>query len=368
MYGMNVKAWTRGDLEKLVPQNRVFLRSFPKFYSPKCLLGIESCLNSTVSKNNKGKNLWLSSVSKRLKSSQEFHTSGDANMSQKLVPPDDFSFPFPPYDIQLELMKKVFMALEEEKLAIFESPTGTGKSLSLICSALTWLHMHNEVQQSRLESELRKAEAAVQQCEAADDWFAAAGDRQAQTEAIHAVKEKLSRLNMERVRVEAIRLRKLKAMKEGDASAFSRGVKSCTNKASCAPQETGQTEQCKENLPPTDDHVLLDEELDLLLPDDPEAEADEARVDDEEEGCLKARRRLVMIIAIERSTVRFESREFRIYYCSRTHSQLSQFVGELQRTKFGEERTRVVALASRHNLCINPDVVRLKLPSLVNDR
>ncbi|KAF2349030.1 DEAD2 [Trinorchestia longiramus] len=219
-----------------------------------------------------------------------------------------------------------------------------GKSLSLICSALTWLHMHNEVQQSRLESELKKAEAAVQQCEAADDWFAAAGDRQAQTEAIHAVKEKLSRLNMERARVEAIRLRKLKAVKEGDASAFSRGVKSCTNKASCAPQETGQTEQCKENLPPTDDHALLDEELDLLLPDDPEAEADEARVDNEEEGCLK------------------------IYYCSRTHSQLSQFVGELQRTKFGGERTRVVALASRHNLCINPDVARLKLPSLVNDR
>ncbi|KAF2344104.1 hypothetical protein FHG87_025139, partial [Trinorchestia longiramus] len=125
MYGINVMAWTKGDLEKLVLQNRVFLRLFSKFCSPKCLLGIESCLNSTVSKNNKGKNLWLSSVCKRLKSSEEFHTSFDANMSQKLVPPDDFSFPFPPYDIQLELMKKVFMALEEEKLAIFESPTGT---------------------------------------------------------------------------------------------------------------------------------------------------------------------------------------------------------------------------------------------------
>lgn len=54
-------------------------------------------------------------------------------------PPEDFSFPFAPYPIQKDFMEALFRALEEGKLGIFESPTGTGKSLSLICGALTWL-------------------------------------------------------------------------------------------------------------------------------------------------------------------------------------------------------------------------------------
>ena len=39
--------------------------------------------------------------------------------------PEEFPFPFPPYDIQKELMKQVFSSLEERKLTILESPTGT---------------------------------------------------------------------------------------------------------------------------------------------------------------------------------------------------------------------------------------------------
>ncbi|XP_018010738.1 ATP-dependent DNA helicase DDX11 [Hyalella azteca] len=263
-------------------------------------------------------------------------------MSQKLPMPDDFSFPFPPYDIQLELMKKVFTALEDQKLAILESPTGTGKSLSLICSALTWLHKYNEVQQSRLEIELRAAEAAVQQCEAVDDWFAAAGVRQAQTEAVQNIKEKLSRLNKERSRIQAINIRKMKAKKEKESEgSFSSSWKTRDEKTS---------NNSRENISPQKKSPVgedfLEEELDLLLNDDVDesSELEEAADEDEEEGCIK------------------------IYYCSRTHSQLSQFIGELQKTRFGGAQTRVVALASRHNLCINPDVMRLKHPNLVNDR
>jgi len=54
-------------------------------------------------------------------------------------PLEDFGFPFAPYPIQQEFMETLFKVLEEGKLGIFESPTGTGKSLSLICGALTWL-------------------------------------------------------------------------------------------------------------------------------------------------------------------------------------------------------------------------------------
>ena len=79
-------------------------------------------------------------------------------MSLKLPTPDDFTaFPFKPYDIQLDLMRQVFSAIEDKKVAIMESPTGTvsdspalhifsllmtteqGKTLSLLCASLTWL-------------------------------------------------------------------------------------------------------------------------------------------------------------------------------------------------------------------------------------
>ena len=56
-----------------------------------------------------------------------------------------------------------------------------------------------------------------------------------------------------------------------------------------------------------------------------------------------------------------------IFYCSRTHSQLSQFVREIQKTVFGEE-ARVVSLASRQNLCVNEAVNKLSSISLMNDR
>uniref|UniRef100_A0A8D2QS36 DEAD/H-box helicase 11 n=1 Tax=Zosterops lateralis melanops TaxID=1220523 RepID=A0A8D2QS36_ZOSLA len=57
----------------------------------------------------------------------------------------------------------------------------------------------------------------------------------------------------------------------------------------------------------------------------------------------------------------------KIYYCSRTHSQLSQFVHEVQKSPFGKD-TRLVALGSRQNLCVNEEVRRLSALQLINDR
>nr|XP_023420025.1 LOW QUALITY PROTEIN: putative ATP-dependent RNA helicase DDX11-like protein 8 [Cavia porcellus] len=51
----------------------------------------------------------------------------------------DFPFPFPPYSIQKDFMAELYHVLEAGKIRIFESPSGTGKFLSHICGALTWL-------------------------------------------------------------------------------------------------------------------------------------------------------------------------------------------------------------------------------------
>lgn len=50
-----------------------------------------------------------------------------------LEPPEEFQFPFPPYTIQKDFMANLYRTLEEGKLGIFESPTGT---VSLLRSLL----------------------------------------------------------------------------------------------------------------------------------------------------------------------------------------------------------------------------------------
>lgn len=76
--------------------------------------------------------------------------------------------------------------------------------------------------------------------------------------------------------------------------------------------------------------------------------------------------------------------EVKIFYCSRTHSQLTQFVHELRRVDFpsasididsthaSDQISRVVIkhlpLASRKNLCINPKVAELGNAPAINER
>lgn len=56
-------------------------------------------------------------------------------------------FPYKPYGTQLAYMGRVISTLDRARRqghchALLESPTGTGKSLSLLCSALAWQHNH----------------------------------------------------------------------------------------------------------------------------------------------------------------------------------------------------------------------------------
>ncbi|TIA93190.1 hypothetical protein E3P99_00324 [Wallemia hederae] len=49
------------------------------------------------------------------------------------------AFPFKPYPIQIDFMQACYSACENSNVAVLESPTGTGKSLSLLVGCLTWL-------------------------------------------------------------------------------------------------------------------------------------------------------------------------------------------------------------------------------------
>lgn len=49
-----------------------------------------------------------------------------------------YGFPYPaPYSVQIDLMNSITEFIKSEnKVGLFESPTGTGKSLSMLCSLL----------------------------------------------------------------------------------------------------------------------------------------------------------------------------------------------------------------------------------------
>lgn len=52
-----------------------------------------------------------------------------------------YGFPNEPYDIQSEFCSNAWKLYDiDGGVGIFESPTGTGKTLSILCSSLSWIH------------------------------------------------------------------------------------------------------------------------------------------------------------------------------------------------------------------------------------
>ncbi|XP_049542517.1 regulator of telomere elongation helicase 1 homolog isoform X2 [Anopheles darlingi] len=48
-------------------------------------------------------------------------------------------FPFEPYQVQRDYMSKLLQCLQQSTNGLLESPTGTGKTLSILCASLAWL-------------------------------------------------------------------------------------------------------------------------------------------------------------------------------------------------------------------------------------
>lgn len=265
----------------------------------------------------------------------------------------NFHHPFEPYDIQLQFMEAVYSCIEQGKVGIFESPTGTGKSLSLICGSLTWLREHKQ----RTFDEVM---ASVEVEDDDPDWMKEHA-RQARSREIRQLREDLeTRLAAVREREQKVRER----LANGEP-AFKRRKQS---------KESTQMDEDEEQF------VLDDYES-----DDEKTVGGKAQYSAE---TTKLMEKMGIIPKDENIRNREnEVEETKIYFCSRTHSQLSQFVGELQRVKLppglppeetnssdrahGKEPTEALkhlTLGSRKNLCINPRVSKLASQVAINER
>lgn len=65
-------------------------------------------------------------------------------------------FPFPPYGTQRAMMNKLTATLCNKEHSLIESPTGTGKTLVLLCSALAWQMKSKEINQPFISNKLRQ--------------------------------------------------------------------------------------------------------------------------------------------------------------------------------------------------------------------
>ncbi|PWY79334.1 DNA repair helicase [Aspergillus sclerotioniger CBS 115572] len=270
----------------------------------------------------------------------------------------NFHHPYSPYDIQLQLMRALYACLEQGKVAVFESPTGTGKSLSLICGSLTWLRDHK-----------RSAfQAAVNNAARDDDepeWM------------LDFAKRESSRAMTEKRKEFEDRLEKAKEEEERQRNAIE-DPKGARKKQKFSTPSTGPHEL-------SEDHFALDEY-------DSEKEEYKASRNgqDHSSGLSSSTLELLERFKGQFSTTKLRSEdgendEVRIFYCSRTHSQLSQFANELRRVTMPSsvpeelsaglagdeelgERLKHVTLGSRKNLCINPSVSSLENSTAVNER
>ncbi|KAI1266953.1 DNA repair helicase [Xylariaceae sp. FL1019] len=253
----------------------------------------------------------------------------------------DFHHPYMPYAVQEQFMNTVFDVLEkgEGQIGILESPTGTGKSLSLICAALTWLRHHK---QKTYSASIENAAGSFQN---EPDW----------------VREQLlKRKHAELVDRWEEREAKLREIRAKEKVLEGRGVK-----------RRKVQESKKDNAAAVDEDEWLLDEL------------DELDASSKEKSEVIRKLEMGPFHDHHETDSSNDDHEIKIYYTSRTHSQLSQFIDELRRPLFPSsipedllqgkkecesEAVKHIPLASRQRLCINPKVSRLGSVSAINDR
>ena len=241
------------------------------------------------------------------------------------------AFPFEPYDVQKDLMRVVYRVLNKGGVGIVESPTGTGKTLSLLCSSLQWLV-------DRREGDAAEGTAKV----GAEGDGSSGDDDDPDWIKDFEVEKRKSRLVK---RVAAPKAAEARAREGQSASATAHWGGTANRAAS------------------------------TTLPQNPKADDDfeeEFLIDDEERNDPSDAGKRKLLLSLddsdsETSDTEEERCHRQILYCSRTHSQLSQAIKELRGTALASQVSAAI-LGSRKGLCSNEKVTKLKSVSRINEQ
>ncbi|KAK6000775.1 hypothetical protein QM012_003500 [Aureobasidium pullulans] len=240
---------------------------------------------------------------------------------------EKFHHPYEPYNIQLQFMRALYDCIEQGKIGIFESPTDDDEP--------EWMVQHSR-------------------------------------------EEKKNQVIQKRAELEA----KLDKIRQHERKIRDR-------------QESGPPSNKKRKLDDNNNgkivDILDDEQfaLDDYESDDENTKSSYTKNANEDLGLSRETQALMQKLgygpsAASQSEDLEAEDELKIYFCSRTHSQLSQFVNELRRLNLPaaipgvqeeikkkpslSEELKHLSLGSRKNLCINAKVSSLKSMTAVNER
>ncbi|KAI8820477.1 putative ATP-dependent RNA helicase DDX11-like protein 8-like protein [Fimicolochytrium jonesii] len=241
----------------------------------------------------------------------------------------DFNFPFTPWSIQKDFMNHLYDGLQNGKVLVMESPTGTGKSLSLICGSLKWLKDHEERTEKERMQEIEDERAALG-APLADEpsWVLDF----AKEEVAKDVQDIIAKKRKREERLAEIRRRALSGEEDDKAKhRFKR------------PKTAGAQKDSQDD----EDRLIVDYDSETEISKPKASFLDGPEDPTEDDLDLPD--------------------ETKIIYCSRTHSQISQFVKELRRSAYSST-TKSVSLGSRQGMCINESVRKLGSLPKMNDR
>lgn len=286
------------------------------------------------------------------------------------------SFPYPPYDIQRGFMQALFKALQHGGIGFFESPTGTGKTLSLICGSLEWLQYtrkKEEESKERSQNETAPSTDAKQGGEDDDDpdWmkdFASKHEEDCRKHDEELRAQRIAKTKAKLVKRMIKQQQRKSALQKEKQQAASRSLDADAEflLEECGNEDIGDGPALDgKNVANVKKRSMLSS---ALLYDDDSSDSDPDENDTTFLSKLKISldKEIQLYVGPESEEIRPPQKR-QIIFCSRTHSQLTQFVGELHKTPFADSMA-LVALGSRRALCINPTVAQLHSPGLINER
>lgn len=261
-------------------------------------------------------------------------------------PTAPFSFPFKPYPQQESLMQNIYECINSRSIGCFESPTGTGKSLSTICAALTW----NIEEETRIiaNMELRQQ---ISTEEKDFDWLSAYLQPQTTTKdssPIASMDKYKEAVQIYRRALQGIATTRTPSRKIPWSLSSSTG--SATIRVDSSSSKTAAISSYLEDEFILNPYYSDDENSSNFKSSSPNEDADDGNafiLNDEEDAW---------------ETLGLPQ----IYYCSRTHTQLAQFVSEIKKTPF--KNVRCVILGSRKMACIHSDIQKHQSDQSINEK
>lgn len=333
-----------------------------------------------------------------------------------------FHHPYVPYDIQEQLMESLYDGALQggKKVALVESPTGTGKTLSLICATVTWLRDNKshllqeptdkrdvEQHQDNDDSDSDSDFSGFSDSSDEPEWVLEGVRSAAQRETLDLLAEyerfldTLAPPAATATATTAAPPRKYNSRASSGKYTSQRGNRNSSGRITLEPPQNSTQKRANDasarasasrpkRVDVGSDTVIADADL---LPAEPAATDPAGLATGDTSAAIsklgsEVRDLLAKLHTKERETHnrlgetpqdKFHDASpnpVKIYFASRTHSQLSQFAQQLNLPKFPSsfdpqvvplERIKFLPLGSKKQLCIEPSVKRWGTLEAIND-